>query len=252
MIGSVDLSPAHRAIVERILKEHVQQCEVRAFGSRVAWTAKDFSDLDLAVVDEGPLPWQVLSGLKEAFEESPLPMRVDVLDWHAISESFREVIERGYVVVQEQAKVAAAGEWREVTLGSVCTKIGSGATPRGGKEAYVQDGPYALIRSQNVYNSGFRHDGLALITDEQAEALQNVEVFPGDVLPNITGDSVARVCQVDPTVLPSRVNQHVAIIRTDPRKLDARYLRYYLVAPEVQQMLLSWAGSGGTRMPLRS
>ena len=100
MIGSVDLSPAHRAIVERILKEHVQQCEVRAFGSRVAWTAKDSSDLDLAVVDEGPLPWQTLSRLKEAFEESPLPMRVDVLDWHAISQSFREVIERGYVVVR--------------------------------------------------------------------------------------------------------------------------------------------------------
>ena len=115
MIGSVDLSPAHCAIVQRILKEHVQECEVRAFGSRVAWTAKDFSDLDLAVVDEGPLPWQTLSRLKEAFEESPLPMRMDVLDWHAISESFREVIERDYVVVQDRAAQTTAGEWREVT-----------------------------------------------------------------------------------------------------------------------------------------
>ena len=101
-----------------------------------------------------------------------------------------------------------------------------------------------------MYNTGFARDGLAFISDEQAEGLRNVEVFPGDVLLNITGDSVARVCQVDPMVLPSRVNQHVAIVRTDPDKLDAAYLRYYLASPEVQAILLSWAGSGGTRNAL--
>ena len=140
MIGSVDLSPAHRAIVERILKEHVQQCEVRAFGSRVAWTAKDFSDLDLAVVDEGPLPWQTLSRLKEAFEESPLPMRVDVLDWHAISESFREVVERDYVVVQDRAAQTTAGEWRTALWGELAT-LEYGKSLRGYKSS---KGPYRV------------------------------------------------------------------------------------------------------------
>ena len=72
----------------------------------------------------------------------------------------------------------------------------------------------------------------------------------GDVLLNITGDSVARVCQVDPLVLPARVNQHVAIIRPDPERLDPRFLRYFLVSPEMQVKLLSWAGSGGTRNAL--
>ena len=140
--------------------------------------------------------------------------------------------------------------WQTTTLGEVCTKIGSGATPRGGKEVYLQDGPYALIRSQNVYNSGFARDGLAFISDEHAETLYNVEVLPDDVLLNITGDSVARVCQVDITILPARVNQHVAIVRPDPDKLDATYLRYYLASLEVQAVLLSWAGSGGTRNAL--
>ena len=51
-------------------------------------------------------------------------------------------------------------------------------------------------------------------------------------------------------VLPARVNQHVAIIRPDPNRLAARYLRYLLVTPETQSMLLSWAGSGGTRNAL--
>ena len=57
----------------------------------------------------------------------------------------------------------ARDEWRAVTLGDVCTKIGSGATPRGGKEVYLEDGPYTLIRSQNVYNAGFTRDGLECV-----------------------------------------------------------------------------------------
>ena len=140
--------------------------------------------------------------------------------------------------------------WVSLRLGDVCTKIGSGATPRGGKEVYLEEGPYALIRSQNVYNSGFNYDGLAFINQQQATDLKNVEVFADDVLLNITGDSVARVCQVAPDVLPARVNQHVAIIRPDPNKLSPRFLRYFLVSPEIQATLLSWAGSGGTRNAL--
>lgn len=143
-----------------------------------------------------------------------------------------------------------AGEWAPIRLGDVCTKIGSGATPRGGSDVYVQDGPYALIRSQNVYNDGFHHDGLAFIDEKHAAELENVEVLEGDVLLNITGDSVARACQVDPSVLPARVNQHVAIIRPDPSQLAPRFLRYVLVSPEMQAKLLSWAGSGGTRNAL--
>ena len=88
------------------------------------------------------------------------------------------------------------------------------------------------------------------IGEHHADQLKNVEVFEEDVLLNITGDSVSRVCQVAPDVLPARVNQHVAIIRADSVNLDPRYLRYYLTSPEMQAMLLSWAGSGGTRNAL--
>ena len=94
-------------------------------------------------------------------------------------------------------------EWGNLVLGEVCAKIGSGATPRGGREAYSDDGAYALIRSQNVYNDGFHRAGLAFINDEQADALRNAEVFADDVLLNITGDSVARVCQVRARYTPS-------------------------------------------------
>jgi len=95
----IDLAPQHLETIRRILAEHVPQCEVRAFGSRVNGTVKSYSDLDLALVGSGKLSDDTLRRLKEAFEESDLPFRVDVLDWHATSSSFQKVIEKQYEVV---------------------------------------------------------------------------------------------------------------------------------------------------------
>jgi type I restriction enzyme S subunit len=134
-------------------------------------------------------------------------------------------------------------------LDHVTTKIGSGATPRGGEKVYKTSG-IALIRSQNVYNDGFHADGLAFIGDEHAAELSQVEVRSGDVLLNITGDSVARVCQVPDEVLPARVNQHVAIIRPRRDALDARFLHYFLISPLTQAHLHALASAGATRNAL--
>jgi type I restriction enzyme S subunit len=142
-----------------------------------------------------------------------------------------------------------AVEWREIALGKACSKIGSGATPRGGKEAYL-GGDTALIRSQNIYNARFVRDGLVFIDNKQADELKNVVVEKGDVLLNITGDSVARCCQVDAGILPARVNQHVAIIRPNADVIDAAFLRYSLVSPLMQAHLLALASAGATRNAL--
>ena len=114
-----------------------------------------------------------------------------------------------------------------VKLRDICEKIGSGATPRGGKEAYCQEG-ISLVRSQNVLDFSFSRHGLAYINDEQAEKLSNVEVHAGDVLLNITGDSVARACVMEDEYLPARVNQHVAIIRGNKHKVLNNYIMYFL------------------------
>lgn len=140
--------------------------------------------------------------------------------------------------------------WQRIRLGNVCRKIGSGATPRGGSDTYLEAGPFSLIRSQNVYNNRFTNDGLAFISQEQADDLSNVEVSAGDVLLNITGDSVARCCQAPKEVLPARVNQHVAIIRPEANELDPTFLRYFLVSPQMQEQMLTLAGAGATRNAL--
>lgn len=129
----------------------------------------------------------------------------------------------------------------------ICVKIGSGATPRGGKEAY-SDAGVSLIRSQNVLDFSFSFNGLAHINDEQAKKLSNVIVKKDDVLLNITGDSVARACIVEETVLPARVNQHVAIIRANPEIVISSYLLYYLQTRK--SYLLQLASGGATRNAL--
>lgn len=131
-------------------------------------------------------------------------------------------------------------------LGDVCMKIGSGATPRGGKESYKASG-IPIIRSQNVLDWSFNRDGLAYIDDDQAEALSNVEVIPGDVLLNITGDSVARACMVPNDITPARVNQHVAIVRPG-RNLNSTFLLAFLQTSK--PLLLGLASSGATRKAL--
>ena len=248
----VDIRPDHLEIVQDILREHLPAgFQVWVFGSRAKWTATNASDLDLAVAGRSKLDYRVIARLETAFEESDLPYTVDVVDLNAVSQEFKKIVEAQRIPLPPAtAPRKASGEWRKVALGDACAKIGSGATPRGGKDVYLEEGSYTLIRSQNVYNAGFHRDGLVFISESHADALQNVEVIEEDVLLNITGDSVARVCQVATDVLPARVNQHVAIIRPDSDSLDAGYLRYYLASPEMQTLLLSWAGSGGTRNAL--
>jgi type I restriction enzyme S subunit len=102
--------------------------------------------------------------------------------------------------------------WKETQLSELTSKIGSGATPRGGSAVYAQQG-VTLVRSQNVYDDGFVWDGLVRIDDAAAQKLIGVTVEDTDVLINITGASILRCCIVDPAVLPARVNQHVAIVR---------------------------------------
>lgn len=139
--------------------------------------------------------------------------------------------------------------WKTVRLGDHCTKIGSGATPRGGESVY-RDSGVSFIRSQNVYNGQFALDGLAHLDDEHADQLKGVTVETGDVLLNITGDSVARSCRVPDEILPARVNQHVAIIRPKPEEFDSRFVGYFFISPFMQDTMLSLAGSGGTRKAL--
>lgn len=99
-VPDVDIQPAQWAIVRAILQQQVPGREVWAFGSRARRSAKPYSDLDLAVLGDAPLSLDEQAALSEAFAESDLPWKVDVVDWATTSEGFRRIIERDRVVLQ--------------------------------------------------------------------------------------------------------------------------------------------------------
>ncbi|MCC7026437.1 MAG: restriction endonuclease subunit S [Saprospiraceae bacterium] len=137
--------------------------------------------------------------------------------------------------------------WEVKSLKIVTTKIGSGATPTGGKTAYKSEG-ISLIRSMNVYDFAFKWKDLAFIDETQAAKLNNVTVESNDVLFNITGASVCRCSIVPDELLPARVNQHVSIIRAKTEVLNPIFLNHLLVSNSVKTKLLGLGSGGGAVM----
>lgn len=136
-------------------------------------------------------------------------------------------------------------EWKQKPLAYITKKIGSGATPKGGKDTYQEEG-ITLVRSMNVHNGKFEYKDLAHISEEQAAKLDNVIIEENDVLINITGASVARSCVVPNEILPARVNQHVCIVRCKECILP-EFLNNLLIDDNFQNLLWSIAGGGATR-----
>lgn len=135
---------------------------------------------------------------------------------------------------------------QKIKLGEIAIKIGSGATPNGGEKNYISSG-VAFVRSQNIQDFYFNYENLAFINEEQARQLSGVEIYPKDILINITGDSIARCTTVPNNILPARVSQHVSIIRCR-QNFNSRYIMYYL--QHLKSYLLSICKIGGTRNAL--
>ncbi len=125
--------------------------------------------------------------------------------------------------------------WESARLGELTRKIGSGATPKGGEQAYKPNGT-PLIRSLNVHFDGFRWEGLAYLDDRQAELLRNVEVHTNDVLLNITGASIGRVTIAPSKMNGARVNQHVCIVRPWAG-VESNFIRGFLASPTMQGLI---------------
>jgi type I restriction enzyme S subunit len=124
----LDMRDDHKGLLLDILRANIPHLEVWAFGSRAKWIARETSDLDLVLRNpshlESPIDLETIGGLKEIFDESDLPFMVDILDWATVSEKFRKVIEREYVVVQEPGKKG----WKKYRIGDL-GRIVTGKTP---------------------------------------------------------------------------------------------------------------------------
>ncbi len=138
-------------------------------------------------------------------------------------------------VTEDEHPFSLPKGWTYVRLGEIINKIGSGSTPRGGREVYVKEG-IPFLRSQNVRNDGLKLDDAAYITVEEHERMSNTAVQANDILLNITGASLGRSALVPSDFSEANVSQHVTIIRlTDP---EVRfYLHLCILSPYAQAMI---------------
>jgi predicted nucleotidyltransferase len=100
----IQLTDQELTEVKNILKAHIPESEVWAFGSRVSGKAKKFSDLDLVIFTKNRMDIKKLFALMNDFAESSLPFKVDIVDWSEIDQNFREIINKYHVVIQNSTR----------------------------------------------------------------------------------------------------------------------------------------------------
>ena len=140
------------------------------------------------------------------------------------------------VITDEEKPYELPDGWEWVRLGELVSKIGSGSTPKGGSKVYKEYG-IKFIRSQNVYNDGLRLDDIAFISEETHEKMKGTQVFPNDLLLNITGGSIGRCSLISKDFDTANVNQHVSIIRLI-KGLNPRYFHKALISTYIQTLIM--------------
>lgn len=151
-------------------------------------------------------------------------------------------------ITEEEIPFELPEGWLWCRLGNICSKTGSGSTPKGGKSAYPSSG-IKFLRSQNVYNDGLRYDGIVFILDKTHEKMSRTKVQPEDLLLNITGGSIGRCCIVPRDFDTGNINQHVAIIRSVITEIGY-YLHKIICSHYFQNMIFEvQTGAGREGLP---
>ena len=134
--------------------------------------------------------------------------------------------------------------WKLTNIKKITTKIGSGVTPKGGADVYVETG-IPFFRSQNIHFSGIRTDEIVFIPTDVHEKMSASKMNKDDVLLNITGASIGRCCVYEGQLGEANVNQHVCILRTTPNVNP--YVLYYFLSSEAGQIQIDLGNTGSGR-----
>lgn len=231
----IDIPADQWDVVVGILRRHIPDRDVWAFGSRARWTAKESSDLDLAVVGPEPLTADVRFELTQEFAESNLPIKVDVVDLATLDPPFRALIERDHVIAQHANRSAGPPEgWKSTTLGALCDdgllriQAGSRATADN-----AVGGEVPMVVPRAILDRRIDPSALPKVSRETAASLSRFRLQAGDIVvasPIVRG-SVETALVQDPEV--GFIAGHgVLIVRIMAHdRIDPRFITQLLNAP---------------------
>ena len=236
---SLDVRPDHLKIVQGILSTHVPDREVWAFGSRVTGNATETSDLDLTIIGETPLDFETLAALRDAFSESRIPYKVDVVDWATISETFREIIGKDKIVIQNgltnetnqintrkhhegiQSKYINSEEWIECKLSEACSSIDYGLT------ASAADTPVGprFLRITDIVSGIIDWKSVPYVSVNES-MVAKYRLSSGDIVIARTGASTGSSTYIKNP--PLAVFASYLVRLKAKTEFDSRFLAYYL------------------------
>ena len=246
MADRLHLLPKHRLVLEALLRNHLPDVEVWAYGSRVNGRSHDGSDLDLVLRGPGlkKIPIDQLGEFEEAVRESNIPFLVEARDWARLPESFHREIERDHVVLAGCEHWSEIHYWRDTTLGDV-TEFLSGGTPSKGQPAYWNGStPWVSAKDMKRFRL---HDTVDHVT---AEGLANGtrKVPAGSVLLLTRGMTLLNELPVCVAEKPMAFNQDVKALRPKPA-VDPGFLPYLLLGNKGRLLsLVDLAGHGTGRI----
>ncbi|MBF0155544.1 MAG: restriction endonuclease subunit S [Magnetococcales bacterium] len=233
----LDLRSDHLAIIQEILQRHAPDQEVWAFGSRVQGTARAASDLDLCIRGDEPIGFERLARLRDAFSASPLPFRVDMVDWATTADGFRGIIERNRVAVQKKS-LDMVNEWKQVKLGEVLGQKGYIRGPFGSalKRDELQSSGIPVYEQQHaIYGTReFRF----FIDEGKHRKLSRFTVQADDLIISCSG-TLGRVSLIRDTDPVGIISQALLILRPDTRVISPRFLLQILSSPAGFHSLVS-------------
>src|SRR5436309_6980883 len=243
----VDLRPDQLATVRAILQAKVPECEVWAFGSRANWTAKDKSDLDLALVCPERIPLSKLGRLREAFTDSYLPITVDVVDIHGVSDEFRKIIESQKVILQKPTSTTTQPpdhtKWQTLPLQECVETI---IDYRGKTPTKVSKG-IPLITAKVVKNGRIETPDEFIAEGDYEGWMRRGIPRAGDVLLTMEAP-LGEVAQLDDRKVA--LAQRLVALRGKQGLLDNWFLNYLLQSKLIQDQLRSRA-SGTTVLGIK-
>ncbi len=213
----IDLDRDQLGLLEKIIKRHIPDKTVWAYGSRVTWKADERSDLDLTVFGCSS---RELGELKEALEESNLLVSVDVMDWERIPDNFKENIKKKYVVLQEKSEFK---NWREEKLGEVVNII-SGGTPKTNTPEYWDGDIPWLSPPDFTKTNRWVNNSSKSITELGLENSATKLLRKGDVIISARG-TVGALAQLK---TPMAFSQTSYGLRANPRLINNTFLFYVL------------------------
>ncbi len=242
MNNAIDITAAQRDIILALLGKHLPNTAAWVYGSRATWNAHPQSDLDM-VVFATPAQERGVSDLRDAFEESALPFRVDLFVWDAVPESFHKQIEAEHVVLVEKEEEVSRNplhvpigigtvpvKWRWSRLEDVCDGIFDcpHSTPN------LSDSGPLMVQTQDILSGVFRTDQAGHVSEETyRERTKRAEPTHGDLFYSCEGTYFGIAAEV-PRNYRVCLGQRMVLLRPNPQAVDFRYLRFWLNGPAME------------------